>query len=150
MWKFTWDEILLGILGAVLVFAVIIVVCWLLLKSGNKSAKKFKSENPNAATIWIIQQKFWGVKIKKADGNKVKSFENGINDGSGGTYILPGEHVLTLEHIHVVPAVNKDPEYKRQKISTMKVSLEPGADYTLQFDQQPGRYSLIKGKPEGK
>jgi len=131
MWDFTLDELLLGVLGAVLVMAIVVAVCWLLLKSGNRSAAKFKSENPDTATIWIAQRKFWGVKIQKADGNRVKSFQNGMTDGSGGTYILPGEHVLTLKHIHADPAVNKKPEYKKQRISTMKVSLVRGKEYTL-------------------
>jgi len=149
MWDFSLDELLFGVLGAGLVIAIVVAVCWLWLKSGNKAAAKFKSENPDTATIWIAQRKFWGVKIKKADGSRVKSFQNGMTDGSGGTYILPGEHVLTLEHIHADPAVNKNPEYKKQRISAMKVSLERGKDYILQFDQQPGVYSLVEGKPEG-
>ena len=148
MWDFTFDEILIGLLLAVVIVAGIVGVCLVLLKGGNKAAAKFKNENPNAATIWIFQEKFWGVKIKKADVNKVKSFQNGITDASGGTYILPGEHILTIEHFHADPAVNKSAEYKKQKVSEIKISVEHGRDYTLLFNQEPGQYSLIEGKQE--
>lgn len=150
MWKFTSSEALLGVLGTALIIGIIVGVCWVVLKSQNKSAEKYKKENPNAATIWIVQQNYWGVKIKKVDGGKVNSFQNGVKDGSGGTYILPGDHVLTLEHAHADPDVNKQPEYKKQKVSTFKISVEPGKDYTLAFNEYPGQYSLVEGKPERK
>lgn len=146
MWHYSLDELFGGILGAVLVMAVIVGICWIALKSGNKSAKKFKTQNPDTATIWIVQEHFWGVKIKKSDGSKPKSFQNGIADGSGGTYILPGEHVLTLEHIHANPEIYKSAEFKKNRITELKVLLEPGKDYTLLYNELPGGYTLVEGK----
>ena len=144
--RFLNSFFLRALLGAILFIVIVVAICMILLKSRNKSAQKFKNENPDAVTIWIAHRKNYGVKITKVDGNKAESFQKGITDGSGGAYILPGEHVLTVEHVHSDPKVNKEPEYKKQKITTMRVSLERGKDYSLLFNHKPGEYSLIEGK----
>ncbi len=108
---------------------------------------KFKTDHPEAATIWIVRERFYGVNIKKSDGEKVKTFETGVRGTVAGVHILPGTHVLSLEHVHADPGVAKDPEFKKQRFSEIKVSLEPEKDYTLQYGEQPGNYSVIAGKP---
>ena len=148
MHNYSFIEIFGGILAAAVVIGVLVFVCLLILKSGNKAGKKFKEENPNVATIYIVNEQYFGIKIKKADGNKVVGFQNSIGDASGGTYFIPGEHVLSLEHFHADPAVNKDSDFKKQKKSTMSVNLESGKEYTLLFSELPGGYKLVDGRPE--
>ena len=148
MMNYSFVEVVGGILAAAAVIGVLVFVCLLILKSGNKAGKKFKEENPNTATVYIVNDRFFGVKIKRADGNKVVGFQNSIGDASGGTYLLPGEHILTLEHFHADPTINKDSDFKKQKISTMSVKLESGKEYTLLFNELPGGYELVDGVPE--
>jgi len=140
-------ETVIGGLAGAAVFAGII---WLVLAKGNQSAKKFKANNPNAATIWIIYQRFIGVNIKQVDGKKPKKFGYGLISSPGGIYLLPGNHVLKIEHGNADPKVNKDPEYRKQRVSEMSISVDQGKDYILQYNEQPGQYLLVEGKPEGK
>lgn len=148
MWNYTLEEILLGLVFFVLFIVIVVAGCWLAVQVDNKAAAEFKLENPDTATIWNNQRMFWRVIIKKIDGKKAFRFENSLTDGSGGTYILAGEHVLTLVHENLDEQVNKTREYKEKRISTMKVKVEAGKDYTLLYEYLPGNYSLIAGKPE--
>ena len=124
---------------------------WFILTMVNKSAKKYKRNNPDAATIWIVDRPIngvvTGVYIKKVDGQKAKTF--GIANPHGA-YILPGTHVLSLEHCDNERIMKKDAEYEKINKTDMSMTLEPGKDYTLEFNEHPGQYSLIEGKPEGK
>ena len=145
---YTWYEILLGTAGAVVFIAGAAAVAWLLMKSGNKAAEKFRSENPDSATIWIVSRRNSGVSIKKTDGKKSACFQGGLADGSSRTYVLPGAHVLTVKYTHTDESVTKQPEYKKLRNSSMNVILEPRKDYTLLFNHRPGEYALAEGKPE--
>jgi len=139
----------LTFLGGLLIAAVFAGIVWLFIAMGNQSAKKFKKDHPEAATIWIMNQRFIGVNVKKVDGKKPKAFGYGTVSSPDGVYLLPGDHVLSLEHGNADPEVEKDPEYKKLKFSEMNVSVEAGKDYTLQFSEKPGQYALIEGKPKG-
>lgn len=138
------ETVALALLG-IAIFAGIV---WFVIVTKNKAAEKFKQENPDAATIWIVGQRFIGVSIRKVDGVKAKTSSTGLVSQPSRTFIPHGEHVLTLEYGNADPAVNKTPEFKAQRFSEMKVSLEPNKDYTLLYNEQPGQYSLIEGKPE--
>ena len=150
MWNFTFGEIVWGILGAGVLLAVIFFLVWVFLKAGNKDAEKYRNENPEVATIWIVPERFWGAKIQKVDGNKAYRIEKGMTDGTTQTFVLPGEHVLTIQHFHADPNVNQDKQYKKQRVSQFKVEVQAGKEYSLLFSQKPGDYSLLAGKPEEK
>ncbi|MDR1766070.1 MAG: hypothetical protein LBR77_08305 [Lachnospiraceae bacterium] len=138
------------ILGGILFLAIFAGIFWFWLAAGNMSAKKFKNNNPDAATIWIIGQRYIGVDIRKVDGKKPKKFGYGLITSPGGIYLLPGSHVLYIEHGNMDPAVYKDPEYKKIKFSEMGIAVEAGKDYILEYNEHPGQYALVEGKPEGK
>ena len=145
---YTWYEILFGTLGAVVFAAVVAGICWLIMKSENKAAAKFKEENPDTAAVWVILQQYSGIEIKKTDGKKAVNFQNENKDPSRGTYILPGRHVITVKYTHTDPAVTKYPEYKKLRVTDMNVILEPGKNYTLLYNHRPGEYLLAEGRPE--
>lgn len=147
MWYWNSDTMLMGFLFAALFMLIVIGLCWVFVKFKNKNSENYQKENPDVATIWIVQERHWGVKIKKVDGKRAKSFENGINDADGGVYIQPGRHVLLVKHEHANPEVVKDRNYKKQRFSEFEVLVEAGKDYTIQFNEYPGDYVLIEGKP---
>lgn len=144
MWGLDFETILL----ACVFIGIFVGIVWAVLAKGQKSAKKFKEENPNAATIWIMNERFIGVAVKKVDGMKPHAFGLGQVSKPDGIYLLPGNHVLSLEHGNANPAVNKTSEFKAQRYSDMNVSVEAGKDYILQYGEHPGNYTLVEGKPE--
>jgi len=147
MWFMDGETILFGMLFFV---GFIGVVLFILIMTNN-SAKKYKKKHPEAATVWItdrhINGVLTGVSIKKVDGQKAKAF--GMM-AAHGVYVLPGTRILSLEHCDNYRIMKKDKEYLSQNKTEMTVTLEEGKDYTLEFNENPGQYSIIEGKPKAK
>jgi hypothetical protein len=126
------------VIGVVALFIVARIVG----SVNDQKAAKFKEDNPDVATIWLTGGMDNVVYIDQVDGGKVYQQKNGV-------YILPGDHVLSLSHRQ------REEDYsltsKRRHRTTrfrskMKVSLVARGQYTLQFGDVPGIYSLVEGR----
>lgn len=137
-----------GVIGAVVFFGLLVFIVKLFNNTSKKKVEAFKQENPNIATIFMVGEQYYAVKLTKVDGEKAMTYTPSIKSSSSLTYILPGEHTLTLVHEHADESYTKSAAYKKNKISTMKVSLEASKDYTIHYSESPGDYEIVEGKPD--
>ncbi len=138
----------IGVIGAGVFIGLVILIIKLGNNASEKKVEAFKQENPNAATIFMVGEQYYAVKVAKVDGEKAMTYTPSIKSSSSLTYILPGEHTLTLVHQHADESYTKTAEYKKNKVSTMKVALEANKDYTINYGEAPGDYEIVQGKPD--
>ncbi|TCL61154.1 hypothetical protein EDD76_101251 [Kineothrix alysoides] len=138
----------IGIIGAGAFIGLLILIIKLSSNASKKKVETFKQENPNVATIFIVGEQYYDVRLTKVDSEKAMTYTPSIKSSSSLTYILPGEHTLTLVHQHADESYTKTAEYKKNKVSMMKVSLEANKDYTIHYGETPGDYEIAEGKPD--
>jgi hypothetical protein len=141
---FTPDFRYIAIIVVGVLIIVVIGMAW-----GNyqdQQAAQFKENNPDVATIWLVGERHNRVWIEKVDGEKPYQEKNGV-------YILPGDHVLSLDHARREEddrffRGNSRSKYRTTHFRTqMRVSLVAREQYTLMFGAAPGLYSLAEERP---
>lgn len=146
-WRQDPIAVVIGVIGAGVILVLLVLIVKLVNGNSKKKVEAYKQENPNIATIFVVGEQYYAVKLTKVDGEKAMTYTPSIKSSSSVTYILPGEHTLTLVHEHEDESYTKSAEYKKNKISTMKVSLEANKDYTINYTETPGDYEIVEGKP---
>lgn len=146
-WRQDPIAVVIGVIGAGVILVLLVLIVKLVNGNSKKKVEAFKQENSNVATIFMVGKQYYAVKLTKVDGEKAMTYTPSIKSSSSLAYILPGEHTLTLVHEHADESYTKSDEYKKNKISTMKVSLEANKDYTINYTETPGDYEIVEGKP---